>query len=51
MSAASPILQVSIRLNLVQEATIEEYLTDLDACMEHARMHSLVGRNAEVLTY
>lgn len=38
-------------VNLVQEATIEEYLTDLDACVERARMHSLVGRNAEVLTY
>ena len=38
-------------VNLVQEATIDEYLGDLEACVEQARTHSLVGRNAEVLTY
>jgi sphinganine-1-phosphate aldolase len=38
-------------VNLVQEATVEEYLADLEACVEQARTLSLVGRNAEVLTY
>ena len=37
--------------NLVQEATIDEYLADLEACVAEARKHSLVGGNAEVFTY
>jgi glutamate/tyrosine decarboxylase-like PLP-dependent enzyme len=38
-------------INLVQEATTNEYLADLAACVAEARKHSLVGRNEEVLTY
>ena len=38
-------------VNLVQEATIDEYLADLEACVAEARKHSLVGGNAEVFTY
>jgi sphinganine-1-phosphate aldolase len=38
-------------VNLVQEPIIDEYLADLEESVSRAKTHSLVGRNAEVLTY
>jgi sphinganine-1-phosphate aldolase len=38
-------------INLAHEAIVDEYLVDLAACVDRVRKQSLVGRNAEVLTY
>jgi sphinganine-1-phosphate aldolase len=38
-------------INLAHETIVDEYLADLTASVNRAKMHSLLGRKAEVLTY